>query len=126
MVKDQTFYRFFSSSNLPLWNKIPHGWFIAFWDGMGGGNHHTKFQNRLLQDISSGRKWGEFPRFWEVLCFDMCFQISVLVIGSAVSEISQFARFSIWLQNIWRCVPAFPRCTSSVYILYVFRCNSIS
>ena len=92
-----------------LWNKIPHGWFLDFWDGMGGGNHHTKFQNRLLQDISSGRKWGEFPRFWEVLCFDMCFQISVLVIGSAVSEISQFARFSIWLQNIWRCVPAFPR-----------------
>ena len=32
-----------------------------------------------------------FPRFWGVVCIEKCFRIFVSVIGSAVSEMSQFA-----------------------------------
>ena len=66
--------------------KSPMANFLIFGMVWVVGITTQNFKIGLLQDISSGRKWGEFPRFWEVLCFDMCFQISVLVIGSAVSE----------------------------------------
>ena len=36
-----------------------------------------------------------FPRFWGVLCIAKCFRFFVSVIGSAVSEISRFARFFV-------------------------------
>ena len=34
-----------------------------------------------------------FPRFWGVVCIEKCFLIFVSVIGSAVFEMSRFARF---------------------------------
>ena len=36
-----------------------------------------------------------FRRFWGVLCIAMCFRFFVSVIGSAVAEISHFARFYV-------------------------------
>ena len=36
-----------------------------------------------------------FPRFWGVLCIAKCFRFFVSVIGSAVFEISRFARFYV-------------------------------
>ena len=36
-----------------------------------------------------------FPRFWGVVCIEKCFRFFVSVIGSAVSEMSRFARFYV-------------------------------
>ena len=36
-----------------------------------------------------------FPRFWGVVCIEKCFRNFEIVIGSAVSEISRFARFYV-------------------------------
>ena len=41
-----------------------------------------------------------FPRFWGVVCIEKCFRNFEIVIGSAVSEISQLARFYVILKNI--------------------------
>ena len=47
-----------------------------------------------------------FPRFWGVVCIEKCFRNFEIVIGSAVSEISRFARFyvnqTVILDNITR------------------------
>ena len=47
-----------------------------------------------------------FPRFWGVVCIEKCFRNFEIVIGSAVSEISQFARFYVRTRNLvalnWR------------------------
>ena len=37
-----------------------------------------------------------FPRFWGVVCIEKCFRIFVSVIGSSVSEMSQFFFFFFW------------------------------
>ena len=34
-----------------------------------------------------------FPKFWGVVCIEKCFWKFEIVVGSAVSEVSQFARF---------------------------------
>ena len=34
-----------------------------------------------------------FFRFWAVVCIEKCFRNFEIVIGSAVSEVSRFARF---------------------------------
>ena len=36
-----------------------------------------------------------FPRFWGVVCIEKCFRNFEIVIGSAVLEISRFARFYV-------------------------------
>ena len=36
-----------------------------------------------------------FPRFWGVVCVEKCFRNFEIVIGSAVSEVSRFARFYV-------------------------------
>ena len=41
-----------------------------------------------------------FPRFWGVVCIEKCFRIFVSVIGSAVSEMSRFARFYVKSRRI--------------------------
>ena len=40
-----------------------------------------------------------FPRFWGVVCIEKCFRNFEIVIGSAVSEISRFARFYVKLSQ---------------------------
>ena len=36
-----------------------------------------------------------FPRFWGVVCIEKCFWNFEIVIGSAVSEMSRFARLCL-------------------------------
>ena len=44
--------------------------------------------------------WGDFPRFWGVVCIEKCFRNFEIVIGSAVSEMSPFARFYVGTKTI--------------------------
>ena len=91
--------------------KMYHGQLLDFLVRFGGGNDPLKWQNRAIGGFwenarfirSNGRKttfeWPTvvseviFPRFWGVVCIEKCFRNFEILIRSAVSEMSRFARF---------------------------------
>ena len=108
-----------------------HAWLFDFLDGLGGGNDPLNFQNRAIAGFwenarfirSNGRKttfeWPTvvseviFPRFWGVVCVEKCFRNFEILIRSAVSEMSRFARFCAFSQNpamarFWKFRGSFP------------------
>ena len=100
-----------------LWRKMYHD----FWVCLGGGKDPLNIRNRDIAGFCENArfvrsngwkttfKWPKVvsevitPRFWGVVCVEKCFWNFEIVIGSAVSEKSRFARFYVksqYLRNV--------------------------